>query len=81
MFERLPGSVAIKSSEREILVFGLGIVVDVIVKVFPDPDVVVPELPKTLRIFPAATAVPELVTNEIGTSVGTPEFLNLIPPA
>lgn len=37
----------------------------------PDPAVEIPGLPITLRMFAAGTAVPESVTNDVGTDGGT----------
>ena len=52
-----------------------------IVIVLPDPDVTVPDDEVTFTTLAEAVAVPASVTKEIGTSLGTSRFVNLIDPA
>lgn len=44
----------------------------VMVITFPAPEVDTPGPPKTSRTFPTDTAVPESVTNDMGTLLGVP---------
>jgi len=49
--------------------------------VFPDPDVVMEVPPNTFKTFAAGTAIPESVTNSVGTSGGNMESETFKIPA